>query len=111
MSPGREVAREIINIRQGKKSLNYAIDRQWLELSRPYLRGLSLVIKDQLIALDLPDELSLIALTSASTRGYRSMSGNTQDRDQLTSLMFLSEPLFQAKPEISNPQEEPLQLG
>lgn len=37
VSPGRVVAREIINIRQGKKSLRlcYRIDRQWLELSRP----------------------------------------------------------------------------
>lgn len=69
-SPGREAARALIRLRQGKhKVTDYAIDfrtfaaeSKWnaAALADAFFQGLSGDIKDHLVSIDLPEELDLL---------------------------------------------------
>ena len=73
IAPGREAARALVNLRQGRRNVSdYAIefrtvaaDRGWNQsaLFDAFLHGLSAPLKDQLAPLDLPADLdSVIAM-------------------------------------------------
>lgn len=110
-SPGREAARSLMSLRQGRRSvLDYAIEFQTLAansgwnssaLTDTFLSGLSQRIKDQLISLDLPDDLdNVIAVINKIDRHLQDHDRERTDDAPAPTMI---------KTEI-NPSE-PMQLG
>ena len=132
-SPGREAARSLLKLRQGKRKVSdYAIDFRTLAsesewnnaaLTDAFFQGLSESVKDQLISTDLPEDLdSLIALAikidkrltdrdqergRLRARGspLRRWRSNSRDHPNL-----VHQPGTNPIP-ITLPKEEPMQLG
>lgn len=90
-SPGREAARAIIKLRQGKRRVtDYAIDFRTLAaesewnaaaLADAFFQGLSGNIKDHLVSMDLPEDLD--SLIAVAIKIDKRITERDQDRGRL----------------------------
>ncbi|CAL9684952.1 unnamed protein product [Knipowitschia caucasica] len=133
ISPGREAARALVGLRQGRRrASDYAIEfrtlaagSEWNHSARidAFLHGLSSTLKDQLAPLDLPDDLDeLISLViKIDKRIYeRERERFRFNPDRRGNPGATSVPSWYASSgpslplsgsESSDPPEEPMQLG
>uniref|UniRef100_A0A4W6DG68 DUF4939 domain-containing protein n=1 Tax=Lates calcarifer TaxID=8187 RepID=A0A4W6DG68_LATCA len=132
VSPGREAARSLAALRQGRRTvLDYAVefrtlasDSGWNQaaLCDAFFNGLSETLKDYLTPLDLPSELeALIALASKMDKRLRE-----RQRSRLSSHSFPHFPQVPSRPQMNFessrtppgsteapivPPAEPMQVG
>ncbi|XP_055368562.1 uncharacterized protein LOC129604791 [Betta splendens] len=134
ITPGREAAQRLVNIRQGgRTTAKYAIEFRTLAaeagwdataLGDVFIRGLSRRVKDCLVARDLPSDLNaLIALAiqidrrlGSSEREHRGEGGARESHRGRTEISTRGQCFADGAPTSQSsgtqpPPEEPMQLG